>query len=70
MQASDRHGVATPEGWRPGDKAVLPPPSTLAEADARVKCSPDAVDWYFSRTELSRKPAPRAKAPKKRPPGK
>lgn len=70
MQTSDRHGVATPEGWRPGDKAVLPPPSTLAEADARAKRGPDAVDWYFSRTELPRKPAPRAKAAKKRPPRK
>ncbi len=70
MQASDRHGVATPEGWQPGDKAVLPPPSTLAEADARAKRSPDCVDWYFFRTELPRKPAPRAKAPKKRPSGK
>ena len=41
-----------------------------AEADARAKRSPDSVDWYFSRTGLPRKPAPRAKAPKKRPSGK
>lgn len=70
MQTSDQHDVATPEGWQPGDKAVLPPPVTLAEADARAKRSPDSVDWYFSRTGLPRKPAPRAKAPKKRPSGK
>ena len=68
MQASDSHGVATPEGWQPGDKAVLPPPGTLAEADARAKRSPDYVDWYFSRTELPRKPAARAKVQKKRRP--
>jgi peroxiredoxin (alkyl hydroperoxide reductase subunit C) len=58
MQASDRHGVATPEGWRPGDKAVLPPPATLAEADARSRRGAESVDWYFCRTEVPRKPAP------------
>ena len=65
MQASDRHGVATPEGWQPGDKAVLPPPATLAEADARSNAGGDCVDWYYARTDLPRKPAPRAKAAKK-----
>jgi peroxiredoxin (alkyl hydroperoxide reductase subunit C) len=70
MQASDRYGVATPEGWRPGEKAMLPPPATLAEADARAKRGADTVDWYFSRTELPRKPARKAQAPKKRRPGK
>lgn len=59
MQASDRHGVATPEGWQPGDKAVLPPPATLAEADARSRRGAESVDWYFCRTELPRKPAPK-----------
>jgi hypothetical protein len=49
---------------------MLPPPATLAEADARAKRGADTVDWYFSRTELPRKPARKAQAPKKRRPGK
>jgi peroxiredoxin (alkyl hydroperoxide reductase subunit C) len=47
----DSHaGTACPEGWRPGDKVILPPPKTTGEADQRVKDNeknPDAKDWYF-----------------------
>lgn len=52
MQTSDRHGVATPEGWQPGDKVVVPPPTTAAEADARARAGYEYVDWYFSKTTL------------------
>jgi peroxiredoxin (alkyl hydroperoxide reductase subunit C) len=51
LQAVDKQGnVATPEGWKPGDKFILPPPTTAAEAEARVaetSSNPDAKDWYF-----------------------
>lgn len=52
MQATDRHSVATPEGWQPGDKAVLPPPATLVEADARAGAAGEYPDGYFSKVEL------------------
>jgi peroxiredoxin (alkyl hydroperoxide reductase subunit C) len=26
MQTSDANKVATPEGWQPGDKVIVPPP--------------------------------------------
>jgi len=26
MQTSDEHKAATPEGWKPGDKVIVPPP--------------------------------------------
>jgi peroxiredoxin (alkyl hydroperoxide reductase subunit C) len=29
MQTSDKYGVATPEGWQPGDKVIVPPPGTI-----------------------------------------
>lgn len=52
MQTSDRHCVATPEGWHPGDRVVVLPPTTIAGADARAKEGYEYVDWYFSKTEL------------------
>lgn len=52
MQASDQHGVATPEGWTPGDKVIVPPPSTTQAADARASEGYDTIDWYFSTKEI------------------
>ena len=68
MQTSDLHCVATPEGWQPGDKVVVPPPTTMADADARAGAGYEYVDWYFSKTEVSKrtKPAAKAKSSRKR----
>ncbi len=66
MQTSDQHAVATPEGWQPGDKVVLPPPLTLADADARVGSGSECVDWYFSKSDLPTAVGARARRPKKR----
>lgn len=59
LQTADRHCVATPEGWQPGDKVMVPPPATAADADARAKAGYDYVDWYYAKTDL---PASAAKA--------
>ncbi len=66
MQASDSHGVATPEGWQPGDKAVLPAPATVKEAAARAKAGGECVDWYYARTDLPKPSAAPAKRRKQR----
>lgn len=53
LQASDEHGIATPEGWQPGDRVIVPPATTAAEADARVKSGEyDCKDFYFCTKEL------------------
>lgn len=52
MQTSDKKGVATPEGWEPGDKVILPPPQTVEEAEKRSAQGYEYTDWYFSRREL------------------
>jgi peroxiredoxin (alkyl hydroperoxide reductase subunit C) len=47
--------TATPEGWKPGDKVIMPPPKTTADAEARVSentNNPDAKDWYFVKRPL------------------
>ncbi|MGC8508049.1 MAG: peroxiredoxin [Thiomonas sp.] len=56
LQTSDKHGVATPEGWQPGDKVIVPPPQTTAAAEERVTEGPkqgmEVTDWYFTKKSL------------------
>lgn len=52
LQTSDKHGVATPEGWQPGDDVIVPPPQTTQAAAARFDEGYDTTDWYFSKKRL------------------
>jgi peroxiredoxin (alkyl hydroperoxide reductase subunit C) len=52
LQTSDEHKVATPEGWQPGDKVIVPPPATAAEAEARAAEGYECSDWYFCKKSL------------------
>ena len=53
LQTTDKHGVATPANWRPGDQVIVPPPTTQEMAEARVKEEGmDCKDWYFCKKEL------------------
>jgi peroxiredoxin (alkyl hydroperoxide reductase subunit C) len=48
LQLNKTKGVATPEGWKPGDKVIVPPPVTVADAEARLKeKGAEVTDWYF-----------------------
>lgn len=50
MQASDKHGIATPANWRPGDKVIIPPPPTTEKAEERVKGAGqdyECLDWFL-----------------------
>jgi len=53
LQTSDREGVATPEGWTPGDMAIVPPPKTVAAARAREGEGYEYTDWYFARKRIA-----------------
>lgn len=53
LQTSDEHKIATPEGWEPGDKVIVPPPATAEEADIRMEEGYECVDWYFCRKDLN-----------------
>jgi len=46
LQESDAHDVATPEGWEPGEPAVLLPPLEQSEADRRDATNSGA--WYYT----------------------
>ncbi len=52
LQASDTHGVATPENWCPGKPVIVPPPKSAADADKRASEGYDTVDWYYSTKTL------------------
>jgi peroxiredoxin (alkyl hydroperoxide reductase subunit C) len=52
LQTSDAHGVATPEGWQPGDKVIVPPPGTAEAAEKRLKEGYECTDWYFCKKSL------------------
>jgi len=45
LQQVDASGPSTPDDWRPGEDGLLPPPLTVAEADARVHDGAPA--WYY-----------------------
>jgi len=53
MQTTDAHDVATPEGWQPGDRVIVPPPKTAADAEERMQAGYDCTDWYFCTKSLS-----------------
>lgn len=53
LQTVDRHGVGTPEGWRPGEPVLLAPPATTGEVERRRGAKDlELTDWYFARREL------------------
>ncbi|MGA9120328.1 MAG: peroxiredoxin [Bacteroidota bacterium] len=54
LQTADKHKVATPANWRPGDKVIVPTPNTQEMAEERVakKKELEQVDWYFSKKAL------------------
>jgi peroxiredoxin 2/4 len=52
MQTADENACATPANWRKGDKVVVPPPQTTAEAENRMNSDYEVTDWYFSKRDL------------------
>ena len=56
LQTTDEHAVATPEGWEPGDRVVVPPPTTAEAAKTRLdeaaRMGYECVDWYLCTKEL------------------
>lgn len=55
LQTSDRHGVATPANWMPGDEVIVPPPNSCGAAKDRVASKEKGtrvVDWFLTFKEL------------------
>ncbi len=53
LQTADKHSIATPANWKPGDKVIIPAPATDALADERVKDKTlEVIDWYLSKKQI------------------
>lgn len=52
VQTCDKHGVATPEGWQPGDKVILRPPRTVDEIGQHTGDGAECIDWYYCQKPL------------------
>ncbi|MCB9081818.1 MAG: peroxiredoxin [Lewinellaceae bacterium] len=53
LQTADEKKVALPVNWKPGDKAIVPPPKTLVEMDERIANTEyEKVDFYLSKKAI------------------
>jgi peroxiredoxin (alkyl hydroperoxide reductase subunit C) len=52
LQTADENKIATPENWQPGDKVIVPPPTTQVLAEGRKDEGYEYTDWYFSKKSL------------------
>ncbi len=52
LQAADKHKVALPLNWRPGDKAIVPPPKTVPEMEERIKSDYEMIDFYLAKKNI------------------
>jgi peroxiredoxin 2/4 len=54
LQTTDKHGVAVPVNWNPGDRVIVPPPKTVADVEER-KRHPEyqSLDFYLNSKDLT-----------------
>ncbi|NUN50178.1 MAG: peroxiredoxin [Candidatus Brocadiae bacterium] len=48
LQCADKHAVACPVNWKPGEQVIVPPPKTVADVDARAALQGvERMDFYL-----------------------
>jgi peroxiredoxin (alkyl hydroperoxide reductase subunit C) len=52
LQMADRSKVATPANWRPGDKVIVPTPSTVEAAAERMDEGYECIDRYLCKKSV------------------
>lgn len=53
LQTTDKHSVAVPVNWKPGDKVIVPPPKTEADVAERNSHSDyERFDFYLNKKSL------------------
>ena len=54
LQTTDKHGMATPANWQPGEQVIVPPPTTQELAAERIDDDDvDCTDWYFCKKTIA-----------------
>jgi len=53
LQVSDKNSVALPLNWKPGDKVIIPPPTTLEAMEERLNDTTcERTDFYLCKKDL------------------
>ncbi|MFQ5877812.1 MAG: peroxiredoxin [Acidobacteriota bacterium] len=52
LQTADRHGVACPVNWTPGQEVIVPPPKSEQEVEERLKSSFKKLDFYLMKRSI------------------
>jgi peroxiredoxin (alkyl hydroperoxide reductase subunit C) len=52
LQTADKHKVALPANWRPGDPVIIPAPTTQDAAEKRLQEGYECVDWFLCKKKL------------------
>jgi peroxiredoxin (alkyl hydroperoxide reductase subunit C) len=52
LQMADKHKVATPANWQPGDSVIVPTPNTQDMAEERLNEGYECKDWYFCKKKI------------------
>ena len=52
LQTSDKHGIATPADWTPGDKVIIPPTVSNEEAKQKFPQGFDEIRSYLRYTKV------------------
>lgn len=50
LQHGDANSMATPEGWKPGEHMLAPPPTTLEAMEVAVQ-NDNTTSWYYQERE-------------------
>jgi peroxiredoxin (alkyl hydroperoxide reductase subunit C) len=56
MQTADKHSIATPADWRPGDDVIVPTAGSCGVAKDRMETASDMTchDWFFCTKPLAK----------------
>ena len=52
LQTAEKHGVACPVNWQPGDKVIVPAPKTEADVEERLKGPYERLDFYLAMKDV------------------
>lgn len=53
LQTADKHKVALPANWQPGEEVIVPPPATQEEAEKRLQQGYECIDWFLCKKRLN-----------------